>query len=195
MKRYRDHRTDRLGDALAKQMTGEMASSGLTEAELFSPAGFDASAAERGGYSNYSYWMATLRAFFKNRVAVFFLIVMVLLLAFTFIQPLLPGQMDPLTIHYSEDGRVLQNLKPGERGYLFGTNEIGQDIWARIWSGTRTPLFIGFTVACVEAALGILMGVLWGYVRKLDFLFTRSEERRVGKECASMCRSRWSPYH
>ena len=24
---------------------------------------------------------------------------------------------------------------------------------------------------------------------------TRSEERRVGKECASMCRSRWSPYH
>ena len=25
--------------------------------------------------------------------------------------------------------------------------------------------------------------------------YARSEERRVGKECASMCRSRWSPYH
>src|SRR3546814_4883663 len=25
--------------------------------------------------------------------------------------------------------------------------------------------------------------------------FTRSEERRVGKECVSTCRSRWSPYH
>ena len=24
---------------------------------------------------------------------------------------------------------------------------------------------------------------------------TRSEERRVGKECATLCRSRWSPYH
>ena len=24
---------------------------------------------------------------------------------------------------------------------------------------------------------------------------TRSEERRVGKECKSQCRSRWSPYH
>ena len=23
----------------------------------------------------------------------------------------------------------------------------------------------------------------------------RSEERRVGKECPSKCRSRWSPYH
>src|SRR3546814_17970276 len=26
-------------------------------------------------------------------------------------------------------------------------------------------------------------------------LITRSEERRVGKECVSTCRSRWSPYH
>ena len=24
---------------------------------------------------------------------------------------------------------------------------------------------------------------------------TRSEERRVGKECQGLCRSRWSPYH
>ena len=24
---------------------------------------------------------------------------------------------------------------------------------------------------------------------------SRSEERRVGKECTSVCRSRWSPYH
>ena len=25
--------------------------------------------------------------------------------------------------------------------------------------------------------------------------FSRSEERRVGKECNQVCRSRWSPYH
>ena len=29
----------------------------------------------------------------------------------------------------------------------------------------------------------------------LHTVLLRSEERRVGKECASMCRSRWSPYH
>src|SRR3546814_1137410 len=28
-----------------------------------------------------------------------------------------------------------------------------------------------------------------------DHLHGRSEERRVGKECVSTCRSRWSPYH
>ena len=29
----------------------------------------------------------------------------------------------------------------------------------------------------------------------LSKLLGRSEERRVGKECLSQCRSRWSPYH
>src|SRR3546814_14082868 len=27
------------------------------------------------------------------------------------------------------------------------------------------------------------------------YVIGRSEERRVGKECVSTCRSRWSPYH
>src|SRR3546814_5476134 len=31
----------------------------------------------------------------------------------------------------------------------------------------------------------------WGVIGAL----TRSEERRVGKECVRTCRSRWSPYH
>src|SRR3546814_2304810 len=30
---------------------------------------------------------------------------------------------------------------------------------------------------------------------KLNVFGQRSEERRVGKECVSTCRSRWSPYH
>ena len=30
---------------------------------------------------------------------------------------------------------------------------------------------------------------------KLDLQMTRSEERRVGKECLTQCRYRWSPYH
>ena len=37
------------------------------------------------------------------------------------------------------------------------------------------------------------------YIKNADFAkvfeLTRSEERRVGKECTSWCRSRWSPYH
>ena len=32
-------------------------------------------------------------------------------------------------------------------------------------------------------------------LKRIKAVLSRSEERRVGKECASMCRSRWSPYH
>lgn len=160
---------DALGESLTDRLRADLSSGA---ADPFAFARFDSDEAERGGYSNYSYWGATLRAFFKNKVAVFFLIIMVATLAFTFIQPYLPGQRDPITINFAENGRTLANLAPGEQGYIFGTNNLGQDIWARIWSGTRTSLFIGFSVAVVEAVIGILMGVLWGYVRKLDFFFT-----------------------
>ena len=34
-----------------------------------------------------------------------------------------------------------------------------------------------------------------GTAAKNFFIFARSEERRVGKECLRLCRSRWSPYH
>src|SRR3546814_12301709 len=34
-----------------------------------------------------------------------------------------------------------------------------------------------------------------GYRRLIEQTQDRSEERRVGKECVSTCRSQWSPYH
>src|SRR3546814_17211609 len=41
-------------------------------------------------------------------------------------------------------------------------------------------------------AIGLGIGAM--FVRSMT-IFLRSEERRVGKECVSTCRSRWSPYH
>src|SRR3546814_18315361 len=38
-----------------------------------------------------------------------------------------------------------------------------------------------------------MASVSWEYPR--DRMLARSEERRVGKECVSTCRSRWSPVH
>ena len=165
----RNEMTDQLGDKLNAQLADQM--DAMSDEEKFSFAEFNAAEAERGGYSGYSYWGSTFRAFRQNKVAMFFLVVMVVLLAFTFIQPYLPNQKDPLLIHNDEWGLPLNNVPPCEE-FWFGTNAIGQDLWARIWSGTRTSLFIGFAVALVEAVVGILVGVLWGYVRKLDFFFT-----------------------
>lgn len=166
MSSYRSHKEKTLLEQVERALTPE------EESALFTPAGYDFREAEKGGYSNYSYWQSTFRAFFKNRVAVFLLLVMAALLLFTVVQPYLPGQRDPNLIYDNPlNGLPLRNQQPNGE-FWFGTNSIGQDLWARLWSGTRTSLFIGLACALIEACVGILMGVLWGYVRKLDFLFT-----------------------
>ena len=144
----------------------------ISDKELFSFADYDEKEAERAGYSNYSYWGSTIRMFFKNKGAVAVLFLMAAILLFTFIQPHLPGQFDPNTVNNDPNTLMaLRNVPPNET-FRFGTNNIGQDLWSRIWAGTRTSILIGFTVALLEAAIGITMGVLWGYLRKLDFFFT-----------------------
>ena len=142
-----------------------------TDEELFSFAGFNEAEVERTGYSNYSYWSSTFRAFLKNKGAVVLLVLLLLLLAFTFIQPHLPGQYDPNTIVNDVAGMQYRNIPPGDQ-FILGTNSIGQDLWARIWAGTRTSLLIGLSVALAEALIGITVGVIWGYVRKADFILT-----------------------
>lgn len=135
---------------------------------LFEFAGYDEEEAKRSGYSNYSYWRSTWQVFIKNRVALFLLILMTTVVLFTLIQPYLPNQKLPTKIYINENtGMQLSNHKPDSE-FWFGTNSIGQDIWARIWSGTRTSLLIGLSVGFFEALVGITVGAMWGYIRHLD---------------------------
>lgn len=143
----------------------------MSDEELFSFAEYDASKGEKTGYSNYSYWRSTLQSFMKNKAAVILVCVVLGILLFTFIQPFLPNQYDPNLVNNDANGVQYRNISPCSQ-FWFGTNSIGQDLWARIWTGTRNSLLIGISVACIEAFIGIIAGVLWGYVRQLDWIFT-----------------------
>ena len=302
----KENKSKKLEAALADQLKKDLESELVNEDELFVLADYDEAAAEKTGYSNYSYWRSTLQVFLKNKVAVFLLCLLAALLLFTFIQPYLPGQYpanlinnnpqtgkqlsnvspslttviatapagtvlmaeelkdadgwyavhnvveslkartkfnlieygeawcrieykgktgyvknnfqtklklpeDPTAVpyesrsnfkldmymqpeDYTNDGTALYvkedcltlngdgtattsdeaqlRVLPSENAFWFGTNNIGQDLWSRVWSGTRTSLAIGFIVAFFEALIGITVGVLWGYVRKLDRILT-----------------------
>jgi len=144
----------------------------LPDTELFAPVEYDPTGAERGGYSNYSYWRSTFRMFLKNRMAFTLLAVMVILIFFSIVQPYIPNQKNPVEIFNDPaTGIQYRNVPPGDL-FFFGSNNIGQDLWARIWAGTRTSLFIAFTVAIWETVIGIIIGALWGYVRQLDRIIT-----------------------
>ena len=47
---------------------------------------------------------------------------------------------------------------------------------------------------CIEEGVPIYQGKIDKTLFQAQ-LQARSEERRVGKECSLLCRSRWSPYH
>src|SRR3989442_11773906 len=83
-----------------------------------------------------------------------------------------------------EDYAVQQLERRGVRVFLPRILEWGRDEVA--------PLFPGYLFVCI-ALLEQYYRVVWtpGVRSFVAFGATRSEERRVGKEC----RSRWSPYH
>ncbi|NLY46708.1 MAG: ABC transporter permease [Tissierella sp.] len=139
---------------------------------LFRFAKYNEKRAMMGGYSNYSYWRSTFNVFCKNRLALFLLLIIILLVSFTIIQPYLPNQKSPTEISIDPKTNIQYVNHPPNKEFLFGTNSIGQDLWARIWSGTRTSLFIGILVGIWEAIIGIVIGALWGYIRRLDRLIT-----------------------
>ena len=66
--------------------------------------------------------------------------------------------------------------------------EIGKRGWQLVYGGGQVGL-MGVVADATLAAGGTVVGVI------PRVLMERSEERRVGKECIAVCRSRWSPYH
>src|SRR3546814_18734002 len=59
----------------------------------------------------------------------------------------------------------------------------------------REDAFVAEVIGRHTRTLRNLMRAIFLMTVKLTVLNTSSEERRVGKECVSTCRSRWSPYH
>ena len=59
--------------------------------------------------------------------------------------------------------------------------------------GTYAPFSFGGKAIVVESAAGAAATTIDASGQSTSAV--RSEERRVGKECRRLCRSRWSPYH
>jgi len=153
-----------------KKIINKMADS--IDPSLFEFAEYDESKSELTGYSNYSFWRSTFQVFIKNKVAVVLLILIACVVLFTIVQPYMPNQKSPKHIYINPETNLqYRNVQPNDE-FWFGSNSIGQDLWARIWSGTRTSLFIGVAVGLFEAVVGITIGAIWGYVRKLDAIIT-----------------------
>ena len=140
-----------------------------------------------------------LRRFFRSRLSVVGLVILVFLFAFSFLGPLVYNQWGETEVdrtevityidvektyinEYGEEITVIQRLEISSDNlkaapsweHLLGTDEKGMDIFTRLMYGGRISLLIGFIVVIFETLLGVLLGGIAGYFGgKVDQLIMR----------------------
>src|SRR5216684_8598510 len=60
---------------------------------------------------------------------------------------------------------LLRRLKPPSAAFLFGTDNLGRDIFSRVILGTRGALEVALAVVALAAAIGVPLGLIAGYTQ------------------------------
>ena len=75
--------------------------------------------------------------------------------------------LDPVSLN------PMSRLKPPGDAGLFGTDQLGRDVYSRVINGGRISLVVGLTVAIFAVIFGTVMGLFAGYIRILDAIIRR----------------------
>ena len=103
-----------------------------------------------------SYWSDAWRRFRENKLAMISAAILLLILLLAVFQPLLSRYEYDQTDYFA----INQGPSPA---HLFGTDELGRDIFTRCWMGARVSLSIALVVALLSGTIGILYGGVAGY--------------------------------
>jgi peptide/nickel transport system permease protein len=103
------------------------------------------------------YWATVWRRFKRDKLAMFALGVVLLLVLIAIFAPLIAPH-DPYR------GMALRRLRPpGTEGFWLGTDELGRDMLSRLIYGARLSLFMGVTPVLFALVIGTIIGVTAGY--------------------------------
>lgn len=71
----------------------------------------------------------------------------------------------PTLVPYAYDEQnLLEGNEPPSVRHWFGTDDFGRDVFARTWTGARISLFVGFSAAFLDLAVGVVYGGISGYL-------------------------------
>lgn len=99
----------------------------------------------------------TWRRFRRHKMAIFGIVVLVLLVLYSF------GGAFFVSEKYSNFTNTKERLQPPSAKHPFGTDTVGRDILARTIYGGQISIMIGITAAFVEVMIGILIGAMAGF--------------------------------
>lgn len=111
------------------------------------------------------------KRFFRNKMAVVGLIVLLFLIIVSICAPLIcPYPAEKSHLEALTDGKPLPPCKE----FIWGTDALGRDYFTRCIYGGRVSLFVGFAAVLIQAAIGIPLGCLAGYCGgKVDMVIMR----------------------
>ncbi len=110
-------------------------------------------------YNSSSYWKDAWQRLKRNRQAMIGLYILLTLLAFAIVGPFLT----PYT--YYETHLELKNQSPSWK-FWFGTDELGRDLFTRLWWGARISLFVGVAASLIDLVIGVFYGAVAGFIGK-----------------------------
>ena len=103
-----------------------------------------------------NYWQDAYRRFRENKLATISFLILVFIVLLAILVPV----FSPYT--YDQIDYAAVNQGPSKE-HLFGTDDLGRDLFVRCFEGARVSLFIGVVVAFINATIGVLYGGIAGY--------------------------------
>ena len=68
---------------------------------------------------------------------------------------------------------AINRLRPPSEKFWFGTDRFGRDIFARTLHGASVSLRVGLSVAAIASLIGLALGLLCGYMKRVDAIVMR----------------------
>lgn len=142
----------------------------LNDKELFTFVKLDETKSEKLASAPYSYFRSVLKSFIKKPAAIIGIICMILLIGGAVFIPMFApeGAFDKDILLISSNGG--NPIKPSAK-YIWGTDLIGRDLFFSTWKAARYSLWLALISASINVILGIVFGLIWGFFKKLDWLF------------------------
>ncbi len=75
-----------------------------------------------------------------------------------------PDEVESFLAQYPELEIASPLRASADKGFIMGTNQIGQDVFSRVMWGTRIALIVGLTSAIVAFVIGVPLGLVSGFV-------------------------------
>lgn len=145
---------------------------GLSEAELFAFADHNDLESEKITAPRYSYWKSVFRVFFRKKVNVVILCLLVFMIAFAYVYPAVThydpfaNLMDPDSKHLSPVAAIQYfgfDLK-----WILGAGASGEPTFDAIWNGSKISISLAFLCAAINMTIGVCLGAVWGFSKKID---------------------------